>query len=535
MTDVHSLARLAAQAYAGAADRALLERFAADRDESAFAALVERYGRGVLDAARAVLRHEQDAEDAFQATFLVLARRAVTIRRRDALGCWLHGVARRIALKVLRARERRARHEAVARAEPDSGDELTWREVRALVHEELARLPEVLRAPVILCHLEGLTLDEAAARLEVPRGTLRGRLDRAREVLRRRFARRGLSVAAFALPAGVADAVPPLVVLDTARSAVRFAVGSVEPTRAAALANGAIPVTTTRAKLGLLLALVLGAVGFGFAATRTPDAPPQPAPAPPVRPAVPPAAKAKIDFEEVTCATKPSAFSNRSPETIRIAADGTCAYDSAVSRQRSAAHKSSHTLPAERVQALAALLQGTEWLAAAVEKGAPALHAPDYTLTLKRNGATAVSFAGEPRAYKELLHFFNSLAVQEDLLCRLESPTERPLARVELDALVAAELGEPFAPSIYTLDLNRYVPWAAQLVRKPTDRADDVRTAVRLVGLLKLESERDALAQLGSHGDRNVRVAVGEAVGRLGGEKAVPVLRKMINDTHEVA
>src|SRR5207302_2041186 len=129
--------------------------------------------------ARAVLRHAQDAEDVFQAAFLVLARRAATVRNPDALACWLHGVARRIALRALRARARRARHEAAARPEPAPAEDPSWGEVRALVHDEIARLPEALRAAVLLCHLEGLTLDEAAARLGLPRGTLRGRLDRA--------------------------------------------------------------------------------------------------------------------------------------------------------------------------------------------------------------------------------------------------------------------------------------------------------------------------------------------------------------------
>src|SRR5262245_50770541 len=116
-----ALARLAAsRAYGGLPDRRLPDRFAADRDEAAFAALVERHGAVVLDAARAVLRHEQDAEDVFQAAFLVLARKAGTIRKRDALGCWLHGVTRRIALRASRARARRARHEAVPRPLPAS-------------------------------------------------------------------------------------------------------------------------------------------------------------------------------------------------------------------------------------------------------------------------------------------------------------------------------------------------------------------------------------------------------------------------------
>src|SRR5687768_3862842 len=98
MADPTVLARVAAaQASGDRSDHSLLERFAAERDEAAFAALVERYGRGVLDAARAVLRHDQDAEDVFQAAFLVLARRAASVRKRDAVGCWLHGVARRLA------------------------------------------------------------------------------------------------------------------------------------------------------------------------------------------------------------------------------------------------------------------------------------------------------------------------------------------------------------------------------------------------------------------------------------------------------
>src|SRR4051794_11783159 len=111
MADAHSVARLAAQAHGGLADQTLLDRFAADRDETAFVALVERHGPIVMDAARAVLRHAQDAEDVSQAAFLVLARKAGSVRKPDAIACWLHGVPRRLALKALRARSRRWKHE----------------------------------------------------------------------------------------------------------------------------------------------------------------------------------------------------------------------------------------------------------------------------------------------------------------------------------------------------------------------------------------------------------------------------------------
>src|SRR5262245_10047122 len=148
----------ASQAYGRLADDALLERFAAGRDESAFAALVERHGPAVLDAALAVLRQAQDAEDVFQATFLVLARKAATIRNRSSVGCWLHRVARQIALRTLRARTRRDRHESATpvRTMTPTGDELTWGEARGIVRAEVPRLTESLRGPLLLCSLDAL-------------------------------------------------------------------------------------------------------------------------------------------------------------------------------------------------------------------------------------------------------------------------------------------------------------------------------------------------------------------------------------------
>ncbi|MBP3956351.1 sigma-70 family RNA polymerase sigma factor [Gemmata sp. G18] len=304
MADAHSIARLATLAHTGLADHALLARFASERDEFAFAALVERHGPVVLDVARSVLRHTQDAEDVFQASFLVLARNANTIRTRASVGCWLHGVARRLALRARRARTRRARYEAVPRDAPIPDDELTWAEVRALIHAELARLPEALRAPILLCHLEGLTLDEAAARLELSRSTLRRHLDRAREVLRVRLARRGLAVAAIAFPTSISNAVPPEVVLGTARSAVRFAAGFADPTRAVELANGAMSaMTAVRMKLGLLLVATLSTVGLVVAGTQMGTGPQKAelpsAPAPTAKPEEKPPAKSMTDEEKL--------------------------------------------------------------------------------------------------------------------------------------------------------------------------------------------------------------------------------------------
>ncbi|AMV25873.1 ECF RNA polymerase sigma factor SigE [Gemmata sp. SH-PL17] len=305
MADAHALARLATLAHTGLPDHALLDRFAADRDECAFAALVERHGPVVLDVARAVLRHAQDAEDVFQASFLVLARNAGTIRTRTSVGCWLHGVARRLALKALRARVRRSRHEAVPRvAASVPGDDLTWGEVRVLIHDELARLPDALRAPVLLCHLEGLTLDEAAARLDLSRSTLRRHLDRARAVLRQRLARRGLAAAAITFPTSISNAVPPRTVLETARSAVRFAAGFAEPTRAVELANGAMStMTAMRMKLGLLLVATFSTVGLVLANTQMGTGPQKAdlptAPAPTTKPEEKPPAKPMTDDEKL--------------------------------------------------------------------------------------------------------------------------------------------------------------------------------------------------------------------------------------------
>src|SRR5216683_242248 len=151
-----------------ATDRQLLHRFATQHEEAAFEMLVERHGPVVLGVCRRVLRHEHDAEDVFQATFLTLARRASSIRKPESLGCWLYGVASRLALKVRASAAKRHRSEFLRQPEePSAGQELC-----AALDEELNRLARRYQAPIVLCHLEGKTRAEAARQLGWSLGTL---------------------------------------------------------------------------------------------------------------------------------------------------------------------------------------------------------------------------------------------------------------------------------------------------------------------------------------------------------------------------
>src|SRR5262245_4599156 len=147
-------------------DRRLVERALAGRDEAAFQAIVNGHGPMVYRVCWRVLLHLQDAEDAFQATFLVLAQKLRTLRKRDSLASWLHGVARRVALKAKAQSAGRRRHEhEVALPETVPPDDVTWKELRSALDAELVKLPEKWRLPLILCYLEGRTQDEAASQL----------------------------------------------------------------------------------------------------------------------------------------------------------------------------------------------------------------------------------------------------------------------------------------------------------------------------------------------------------------------------------
>jgi RNA polymerase sigma factor (sigma-70 family) len=193
-----------------ASDARLLEQFVRCRDEDAFAALLARHGPMVLGACRRVLGDAHAAEDAAQATFLVLARRATAVRPPERLAAWLYGVARQVALKALRADARRRRREALGlRPLPHTSDplaEVSARELLLILDAEVGRLPEVYRLPVLLCGLEGLSQEEAARRLGWTPGSLKGRLERGRARLHARLARRGLVLSAALAAAEVSRA-----------------------------------------------------------------------------------------------------------------------------------------------------------------------------------------------------------------------------------------------------------------------------------------------------------------------------------------
>ena len=151
-------------------DRQLMDDFASRRDESAFAALVSRHGGMVLRVCRRVLRHEQDAEDAFQATFLALAQSTGAIRKRDTLAGWLYGVAYRTAMDVKRKAARRRTREARVREQtPSAAPSLTWDDVQAVLDEEIQRLPGSFRSAFVLCVLDGKTVPAAAIPHTLPR------------------------------------------------------------------------------------------------------------------------------------------------------------------------------------------------------------------------------------------------------------------------------------------------------------------------------------------------------------------------------
>jgi RNA polymerase sigma factor (sigma-70 family) len=217
-----------------AGDGALLRRYVVRRDEDAFAALVERHGPMVLRVCRRVLADGHAAEDAFQATFLVLARKAALVNPPDALAAWLHGVAYRVALKARSASARRPLHQMPPDLHPhdphpDPLAEVTARELLAVLDEELRRLPTPYRLPLILCCLEGRSQEEAARQLGWTPGSLKGRLERGRARLHARLARRGFTLsaalAAVSVSRGMAATVPAALAAVTVRQAVAWAAG----------------------------------------------------------------------------------------------------------------------------------------------------------------------------------------------------------------------------------------------------------------------------------------------------------------------
>jgi RNA polymerase sigma factor (sigma-70 family) len=269
-----------------AADRQLLAAFAQRRDEAAFAELVRRHGSLVRGVCRRVLGDGGDADDAFQAAFLLLARKAGAIGWGASLAGWLHATAWHLAHKARRAAERRRRHEACAPSQLPMTDPATaaaWRELGRVLDEELTRLPERLRAPLVLCYLEGQTRDEAARHLGWSLSTFKRRLARGRLLLRSRLERRGVALALAGLPAALAEApVSAALTATTVEAAVAFLSGTAIPVTVAALIEGTGPPLGVKAAVALGLVLTAGVLAaglIGVEAPAGPQAPPAPPPA----------------------------------------------------------------------------------------------------------------------------------------------------------------------------------------------------------------------------------------------------------------
>ncbi|HZY87281.1 MAG TPA: sigma-70 family RNA polymerase sigma factor, partial [Gemmataceae bacterium] len=273
------------EALSEAPDAQLLQRFAAAREEGAFTALLRRHGPMVLGVSRRVLGNAQDAEDVYQAAFLLLARKAGSIRKREAVASWLYGVARRLALRAKaqgakrQARERRAADMRNTQAGADAG----WQDVQAALEEALGQLPEGYRAALVLCYLEGKTHVEAARQLGCPLATLRTRVARGRKLLRERLAGRGLALSTaglFALLVASASRATASAALQkaTAKAALSFAAGqpaaALCPARVAHLVEeGTQTMLLSKTKLATALLLTAGLIaGTGALARFKPAA-----------------------------------------------------------------------------------------------------------------------------------------------------------------------------------------------------------------------------------------------------------------------
>jgi RNA polymerase sigma factor (sigma-70 family) len=296
----HCVRRLASPAGREPDDAVLLTRFVSGRDPVAFEALVVRHGPMVLRVCQHVLGNWHDAEDAFQATFLILARKAAGVQPPGALAAWLHGVAYRVASGARAVARRRRREQPTPDLDPvdprlDPLAELTAREALWILEDEVQRLPRAYRLPLVLCCLHGVSQEEAARRLGWTPGSVKGRLERGRQRLHQRLAARGLGLpAALALgelSRGTAAGPAPALAASTVTAAVAFAAGghaapAPASTEVLALARaGLIHAVPPRIKLVLLLLLALGTVAAGsvLAVYQTPAGDP-----PEVRPAAEP-------------------------------------------------------------------------------------------------------------------------------------------------------------------------------------------------------------------------------------------------------
>jgi RNA polymerase sigma factor (sigma-70 family) len=266
-------------------DADLLAQCARADDEHAFHALLCRHGAMVLSVCRCVLSNEADAEDAFQATFLLLALKASSIRNPASVGSWLHGVAYRTALKARKRGAVRSKHEArAASPEPRPCDDLSWGEVQEVLHEELSSIAERYRAALVLCYLQNRTHDDAARLLGVAKSTLKKRLEQGRAILRAKLIRRGLGAVAVLLASAwpvssASAAMPPMLLASTAHAATLTTAGHsigslVSPQVAALTESGFTWMFLTKTKACLVALFVTLALGSTTLLEFSP--PPQP-------------------------------------------------------------------------------------------------------------------------------------------------------------------------------------------------------------------------------------------------------------------
>jgi RNA polymerase sigma factor (sigma-70 family) len=274
----------------GGADRTdgqLLGSFIDQQDEAAFEVLVRRHAPMVFGVCRRLLHNHHDAEDAFQATFLVLARKASSVRPRERVANWLHGVALRTALKAkaMTAKRRGREKQVTEMPEPEAAQQGQWRDLQPLLDQELNGLPENYRLPILLCDLEGKTIKEAAQQLGWPQGSLAGRLARGRKFLAKRLTSLGVALSAGSLAAVVSQkaasaAVPTSLLSTTVKAAAGIAAGQaavagVVPAKVAALMEGMLKtmfmtklkslMTVTMAMLTIMFGVGVGLLGYGRA------------------------------------------------------------------------------------------------------------------------------------------------------------------------------------------------------------------------------------------------------------------------------
>jgi RNA polymerase sigma factor (sigma-70 family) len=310
-------------------DGQLLEDFVTRNEEVAFEALVRRHGPMVLGVCRRVLRHHHDAEDAFQATFLVLVRKGESIMPRDHVGNWLYGVAYRTALKARTMGAQRRLKESQVRDIPETDvsdhDRLDW---QPLLDRELSRLPNKYRTLLVCCDLEGKSRKQAARTFGLPEGTVSSRLARARRMLATRFKRLGVEFSAGLLATAISRqaasaSVPPALLQNTVHAATLMTAGEaitagIVSTNVIALMEGVLSaMLISKLKFAMVIVLVMGLIGFG-ASTSYQGVARADKPAPEAQPVARGAQKPKADVGPTIPATVTSIDGNKFTITVSV-------------------------------------------------------------------------------------------------------------------------------------------------------------------------------------------------------------------------